>query len=159
MSSVYALDGRKQCPTWKFWTFFFSHGPRPLDWAAHALNMGTKRRTGTSATYFASWVCDTHLKILQTMLKTRPKVLKKCARATIFAQPHSLGGSAGRKPATFFQNVLNYLHCSRMSRKALKQDNVLWRKYVSMVIKGLNFLIKFSFYNFTGQICFLKLLF
>ena len=35
----------------KFWRFFTFHGTLPLDCAAHTLNMGTKRSTGTSAIY------------------------------------------------------------------------------------------------------------
>ncbi len=66
------LDARKQCSTFKFWTFLISRGPRPLDLAAHTLNKGTERRTGTSSTYFSMWVGHTHLKILQTMPKTHP---------------------------------------------------------------------------------------
>ncbi len=51
---------------------FDFRGPRPLDMTAHALNKGNKRRTGASSTYLSAWVGHTHLKILQTMPKTRP---------------------------------------------------------------------------------------
>ena len=106
MSSVYALDARKQCSTCKFWTFLISRGPRPLDLTAHALNKGTKRRTGASATYFAGHV----------------GVWGGIAWVTIFAQPHNCGGSAG--PFFFRMSpaecALNHFHCSRMSKNALK---------------------------------------
>ena len=61
----------KQRPTYRFWTFFISSGTHPLDYTAHTLNKGTKRRTGTSVTPFiCGWATSRHLKILQTMPET-----------------------------------------------------------------------------------------
>ena len=89
-------------------TFLISRGPSPLD---RALNKGAKKRTGTSATHFAVLVGHTHLKIPQTPTS------KTIAWATIFARPHSFGGSAPGAPKSghFFQIVvecaLNPLLC------------------------------------------------
>ena len=128
MSSVYALDACKQYPTFKFWTFLISRGPRPLHQAAHALNKGTKRRT--AATYFAAWVGHTHLKILQTMLKTRPhqESFEKCRIGGNFLPDHTvlLGWRAQSRPLFFktslsmYRIICTISQCSRMSRNALK---------------------------------------
>ena len=73
----------------------------------------------------------THLKILQTMPKTRShqeSFKNSCVGGNFL--PHytdSFGGSARRKPATFFKTSLSMYRiicttsqCSRMSRNALK---------------------------------------
>ncbi len=107
MSSVYALDARKQCSTSEFWTFLISSGPRPLDLPAHALNKGTKRRAGASSTYFSAGVGHTHLKILQTMAKTRPhqESFENIAWPTIFCPTTQFCRVTGLFAGHIFQNV------------------------------------------------------
>ena len=81
---------------------------------AHAFNKGTKKGLALQLPISPrGW----DLKTLKTMLKTRPhqeSLEKNLCGWQFFAQPHSFAGLAGRKPATFSENVhecvLNHLH-------------------------------------------------